>query len=88
MTREELIALVKPLKWSRTSFHSFSLNKLRCKNGDCPITAAYRLKFGIGIPVWSWKKAADQLGMPRNVAAQIVSEADFETVPELESVNE
>lgn len=86
MTREELMALVKSLKWTRGDPRVKFLSQLRCTNGDCPLAAAYRIKFGIAIPNWAWRKAADELGIDRNEAEIIVREADYSIIPELETV--
>lgn len=87
MTREELMTLIKPLKWSRNAPPGLNRGQLRCEKGDCPLAAAYRIKFGVGIANWAWRKAADELGLDRNEAENIVREADFSKVPELESTN-
>lgn len=87
MTREELMALVKLLKWERRILPGLAKGQLRCEKGDCPLAAAYRIKFGVGIPNWAWRKAADELGLDRLEAEIIVREADYSKVPELESTN-
>ena len=85
MTRSELVALIRGLSWHRVDptanpVESTRLALLRCENGDCPILAAYHLRFptrGVSLMNSEWAVAAKELGLPLDVAKQIVHEADF-----------
>lgn len=73
MTRQELIELIKHKKWSRKS------GVLRCEKGDCPIIAAFNIKFPDLDSFYdnvSWSYAAEVLGLSFDDARNIVREAD------------
>jgi hypothetical protein len=85
MTRQELMKSIKHLPWERDLSGA-----LRCANGDCPILAAYHLKFGYNdgkdYENDDYGDAGYDLGLHVDDIDEIVSEADdFDgLIPELE----
>jgi hypothetical protein len=86
MTRAELIELVRPLKW-RKNYYGRSSSAIRCEQGNCPIIAAYYLKFpdGANFGNFDWAEAAMALNIDLGVARQIALDADYDNIPELVS---
>ncbi len=81
MTRQELMELVKPLRWQRNF-----MGRLRCKNGHCPIIAAAQMKgFHFNLN-WQYKLAGQALNLSVDDVASIASDADSGFVPELEKL--